>query len=76
VADTEVRLGAGTQGPTGRLVRVEVDGHVFLLFTNLREAPAELIALIYRYRWRIELFLSGSSASWAVGIGWRPLARA
>ena len=56
VADTEVRLGAGTQGPTGRLVRVEVDGHVFLLFTNLREAPAELIALIYRYRWRIELF--------------------
>ena len=56
VADTEVRLGSGTQGPTGRLVRVEIDGHVFLLFTNLREAPAELIALIYRYRWRIELF--------------------
>ena len=40
----------------GRLVRVETDGHVFLLFTNLLELPAELVALIYRYRWQIELF--------------------
>ena len=56
VADTVVRLGSGSHGPTGRLVRVEADEHVFLLFTNLREAPAELIALIYRYRWRVELF--------------------
>jgi len=56
VADTEVRRGLGAQGPTGCLVRVEVDGHGVLWLTNLREAPAELIALIYRYRWRIELF--------------------
>lgn len=56
VADGLVRLGGGTEGPTGRLVRVESDGHVFLLFTNLLEAPAETIALIYRHRWRVELF--------------------
>lgn len=54
VEDVAVRLGAG--GPVGRLVRVEADGHMFLLFTNLLELPAELVALIYRYRWQIELF--------------------
>lgn len=56
VDDCVVRLGDGDGGPTGRLVRVEADGHVFLLFTNLLEAPAELIALLYRHRWRVELF--------------------
>jgi hypothetical protein len=56
LADHLVRLGGEADGPTGRLVRVEADGHVFLLFTNLLEAPAELIALIYRHRWRVELF--------------------
>lgn len=56
VSDCRVRLGGGSDGPSGRLVRVEADGHVFLLFTNLSEAPAELIALIYRHRWRVELF--------------------
>jgi len=40
----------------GRLVRVEADGHTFLLFTNLAEPPAKQIALIYRYRWQIEVF--------------------
>lgn len=56
VEDVAVRLGEGTAGPLGRLVRVEADGHVFLLFTNLLALPAELVALIYRYRWQIELF--------------------
>jgi hypothetical protein len=56
VSDCLVRLGGGTAGPSGRLVRVEADGHVFLLFTNLPEAPAETISLIYRHLWRVELF--------------------
>lgn len=56
VEDVAVRLGEGPGGPAGRLVRVEADGHVFLLFTNLTELPAELVALLYRYRWQIELF--------------------
>jgi hypothetical protein len=56
VEDIKVRLGTDPDGPEGRLVRVEADGHTFLLFTNLQDLEAELIALIYRYRWQIELF--------------------
>jgi len=56
VEDVRVRLGQEPNGPAGRLVRVETQGHVFLLFTNLEDLPAELVGLIYRYRWQIELF--------------------
>jgi hypothetical protein len=56
VEDVKVRLGSDPDAPEGRLVRVEADGHTFLLFTNLQDLTAELIALIYRYRWQIELF--------------------
>jgi hypothetical protein len=38
-----------------RNFRVEVDGKQLLLATDL-EIEAELITLIYRYRWQIELF--------------------
>ena len=38
-----------------RLVTVEVDGHTLQIVTDL-EIEAELIALIYRYRWQVELF--------------------
>ena len=50
-----VRLGDKWQGEPVRVVRVEVDGKQLLLATDL-EMEAELIALIYRYRWQIELF--------------------
>jgi len=56
VEDVKVRLGSDPDGPEGRLVRVEAEGHTFLLFTNLQDLAAELVALIYRYRWQIELF--------------------
>jgi len=56
VEDIQVRLGSDPDGPEGRLVRVEADGHIFLLFTNLETLEAALVALIYRYRWQIELF--------------------
>ena len=56
VDDVKVRLGAEPDGPVGRLVRVEADGHTFLLFTDREDLEAELVALIYRYRWQIELF--------------------
>jgi hypothetical protein len=48
-----------------RLIRIRGDVHPkrprpsandVILVTNLLEEPAELIALIYRYRWTIELF--------------------
>jgi hypothetical protein len=50
-----VRLGDKWQGEAIRVVRVEADGKVLMLATDL-ELEAELIALIYRYRWQIELF--------------------
>ena len=56
VEDVNVRLGSDDDGPQGRLVRVEKDGHTFLLFTNLEDIEADLVSLIYRCRWQIELF--------------------
>ena len=54
--DVRVRLGSGSDGPVGRLVRMEINGHVFLLFTDRDDLEADLVALIYKYRWQIELF--------------------
>lgn len=51
----KVELGDQWQEEPIRVVRVEVDGKQLLLATDL-EIEAELIALIYRYRWQIELF--------------------
>lgn len=51
----KVKLGDQWQGEPIRVVRVEVDGKALLLATDLT-IEAELIALIYRYRWQIELF--------------------
>lgn len=51
----KVKLGEHWRGEPIRVVRVEVDGKALLLATDL-EIEAELIALIYRYRWQIELF--------------------
>lgn len=50
-----VTLGDKWEGDPMRVVRVEVDGKILLLATDL-DIEAELIALIYRYRWQIELF--------------------
>ena len=56
IEDIRVRLGQEPDGPEGRLVRVEAEGHLFLLFTNLDDLSAADVGLIYRYRWQIELF--------------------
>jgi hypothetical protein len=48
-------LGDKWKGEPIRVVKVEVAGKELLLATNL-VIEAELIALIYRYRWQIELF--------------------
>ena len=44
------------QGPDFRVVRLEAHGDVFLLITTREDLAAELIGLIYRQRWQIELF--------------------
>ena len=56
VWDRLMRLGVHGQGPVLRVVRLEVGGEVFHLVTSREDLEAELIGLIYRQRWQIELF--------------------
>ncbi len=56
VWDRQVRLGIRGQGPVFRVVRLEANGEVFHLITTREDLSAELIGLIYRQRWQIELF--------------------
>jgi hypothetical protein len=56
VWDRQARLGVRGQGPLFRVVRLEVNGDVFQLITTREDLSAELIGLIYRQRWQIELF--------------------
>ena len=58
------------------MVKVEADGKPLLLATD-RDTEAELVALIYRYRWQIELFFKWfkafSAAARQTGHGAHPL---
>ena len=56
--DGWVRLGARPKAAPVRLVRIQTEEGELLLVTNQppAELPAELVGLIYSYRWRIELF--------------------
>ena len=56
VWDRVVRFGVRGDGPLLRVVRVEANGDVFHLVTTREDLSAELIGLIYRQRWQIELF--------------------
>jgi len=56
VWDHQVRFGVHGDGPVFRVVRVEAKGEVFDLVTTREDLSAELIGLIYRQRWQIELF--------------------
>jgi hypothetical protein len=53
-----VRLGSRTRSGRVRVVWVEAEGHKLILVTNLgpEELPAELVSLLYRKRWQVELF--------------------
>jgi DDE family transposase len=53
-----VRLGVRTRSQRLRAVWVEAEGHKLILVTNLgpQELPAELVSLLYRKRWQVELF--------------------
>jgi hypothetical protein len=56
VWDRFVRFGVHGDGPVFRVVRLEANGDVFHLVTTREDLSAELIGLIYRQRWQIELF--------------------
>jgi hypothetical protein len=53
-----VRLGRRHPTRRVRVVWVEAEGHRLILVTNLspEELPAELVSLLYRRRWQVELF--------------------
>ena len=53
-----VRLGVAGDGPLVRVVQVVAQDETILLATTLsaQDAPPELIATLYRQRWRVELF--------------------
>lgn len=56
--DGVVRLGKAREHQAVRLVRVQTEAGELLLVSSKgrAELDAELLALIYRYRWRVELF--------------------
>lgn len=56
IADEMVELGDHWEGDPVRLVSVAVENKIFKIATNRLDLPAELIALIYRHRWQVEMF--------------------
>jgi hypothetical protein len=56
VSDRQERLGLGENGPVVRVVEIHAAGKEFVLITSREDLPAEIVGLIYRYRWQIELF--------------------
>ena len=56
VSDRQERLGLGENGPVVRVVELHAAGKIFVLITTREDLPAEIVGLIYRYRWQIELF--------------------
>ena len=56
VSDRQERLGLAENGPVVRVVEVHAAGKTFVLITSREDLPAEIVGLIYRYRWQIELF--------------------
>lgn len=55
-SDRRERLGQRKDGPVARVVEIQAAGKTFLLVTSREDLPAEMVGLIYRYRWQIELF--------------------
>jgi hypothetical protein len=56
VSDRQERLGLGENGPVVRVVEIHAAGKIFVLLTSREDLPAEIVGLIYRYRWQSELF--------------------
>lgn len=56
VSDQWVNLGKQWDGEPIRVVRIRDYDTELLIATDRADLPAELISLIYRYRWQIELF--------------------
>jgi hypothetical protein len=56
ISDQRIKLGDHWEGEPVRVVSVKVEDKVFKIATNRLDLPAEMIALIYRHRWQVEMF--------------------
>jgi len=56
LSDRLEQLGVRENGPVVRVVEIHTAGKVLILISNRQDLPAEIIGLIYHYRWQIELF--------------------
>jgi hypothetical protein len=63
--DQRMRLGVKEGGPVFRIIKISFADKELLLVTTREDLPAELIGLIYRYRWQIEVFFKWIKSLWA-----------
>ena len=56
VCDRREKIGSRYNGAPLRVVEIHHAGETLVLVTSRQDLPAELVGLIYRYRWQIELF--------------------
>ena len=56
IRDERIRFGNAPDDAVWRLVCIERDGHTFKLLSNRMDIDADLIGILYRYRWEVELF--------------------
>ena len=56
VSDRLERLGVLADGPILRVVEIHAAAKVFVLVTTREDLEAEIVGLIYRHRWNIEVF--------------------
>lgn len=56
VSDSSICFGQDITQHVWRLVQIEREGKTFLLLTNRTDIDADLIGMIYRNRWEVELF--------------------
>ena len=56
LSDEIIRFDNEDKGTQWRLVRIERDGHTFMLLTNRLDIEAQVVGMLYRHRWEVELF--------------------
>lgn len=56
LSDCTIRFDGDITGHLWRLVRIEREGKTFQLLTNRTDIEADLLGMLYRHRWEVELF--------------------
>jgi len=56
IADKSITFDHDITGHVWRLVQIEREGKTFMLLTNRNDIDADVVGMLYRNRWEIELF--------------------